>query len=49
MNIAWASTCVTKLKPLLYKHKQAERIVYNKDRLSHSKPLFKILNALNVY
>ena len=48
-NIAWASTCITKLKPLLYKHKQAIRIVFNEGRLNHSKPLFKTLNALNVY
>ena len=48
-NIAWASTRVTKLKPLLSKQKQAVRIVFNEGRLSHLKPLFKILNALNVY
>ena len=47
--IAWASTCITKLKPLRYTEKQAVHIVFNKGRLSHSKPLFKILNALNVY
>ena len=36
-------TCnhITKLKPLLYKQKQAVRIVFNEGRLSHSKPLFK--------
>ena len=48
-NIAWASTRITKLKPLLYKQKQAVRIVFNEGRLNHSKPLFKTLNALNVY
>ena len=48
-NIAWASTPVTKLKRLLYQQKQAIRIMFNEGRLSHSKPLFKILNALNVY
>ena len=40
---SWASTPITKLKPTLYKQKQ-----FNEGRLSHSKPLFKILNALNV-
>ena len=48
-NIAWASTRITKLKPLLYKQKQVVDIVFNEGRLSHSKPLFKTLNALNVY
>ena len=48
-NIALASTCKTKSKPLLYKQKQAVRIVFNEGRLSYSKLLFKILNALNVY
>ena len=48
-SIAWARTRTTKLKPLLYKQKQAVRIVFNQGRLSHSNPLFKILNASNVY
>ena len=48
-NIAWAITRTTKLKPLLHKQKLAVRIVFNEGRLNHSKPLFKILNALNVY
>ena len=47
-NIAWASTRTAKLKPLLYKQKQVEPIVFNEGCLSHSKPFFKILNALNV-
>ena len=48
-NIAWASTRISKVKPLLYKQKQAVRIIFNEGHLSHSKPLFKILNALNFY
>ena len=48
-SIAWASTHITKLKPLIDKQKQALRIVFNEGHLSHSKPLFKILNALNVW
>ena len=48
-NIALASTRITKLKPLLYKQKQGVRVVFNEGRLSHSKLLFKNLNALNVF
>ena len=48
-NIVWASTRITKLKPLLYKQKQAVRIIFNEGRLNHSKPFFKTLNALNIY
>ena len=48
-NIAWASTYATKLKRVYLKQKHAVRIVFNKDKLTHSKPLFKNLNALNVY
>ena len=48
-NIAWASTYATKLKRVYLKQKHAVRIVFNKDKLTHSKPLFENLNALNVY
>ena len=48
-NIAWASTSATKLKRVYLKQKHAVHIVFNKDKLTHSKPLFKNLNALNVY
>ena len=48
-NIAWASTYATKLKRVCLKQKHTVRIVFNKDKLTHSKPLFKNLNALNVY
>ena len=40
---------VTKLKRVYLKQKHAVRIVFNKDKLTHSKPLFENLNALNVY
>ena len=43
------STHIATLKALLCKQKQALRIVFNKGGLSQSKPLLKILNALNVY
>ena len=49
VKIVWASTRITKLKPLLYKQKNVVRIVFNEVHLSHSKPLFKFLNALNFY
>ena len=48
-NIAWASAYATKLKRVYLKQKHAVRIVFNKDKLTHSKPLFENLNALNVY
>ena len=48
-NIAWASTYATKLKRVYLKRKHVVRIVYNKDKLTHSKPLFENLNALNAY
>ena len=48
-NIAWASTCATKLKRVNLKQKHAVRTVFNNDKLTHSKPLFENLDALNVY
>ena len=48
-NIAWASMYAWKLKRAYLKQKHAVCIVFNKDKLTHSKPLFKNLNALNVY
>ena len=34
-NIAWASTCATKLKRVNLKQKHAVRIVFNNDKLTH--------------
>ena len=48
-NIAWASSNPTKLKKTHYLQKQAAQIIFNEDRLCHSWPLLKNLNALNVY
>ena len=48
-NIAWASSPKTELKKVLLKQKQAVRTVFHEDRLAHSRPLLKNLNALNVY
>ena len=38
-NIAWASTYQTKLKTIHYHQKHAARIVFNQDKLTHSRPL----------
>ena len=48
-NIAWVSTYATKLKRVYLKQKHAVRIVFNKEKLTHSMPLFENLNALIVY
>ena len=48
-NIAWASTAKTKLSSILKKQKHAVRIVYNKDKFTHSRPLMRDMNVLNVY
>ena len=48
-NITWASTNKTKLNKQFGKQKQATRIIFNQDRLTHASPLLKTLNALNVY
>ena len=49
VNIAWASTDKTKLKKLFGKQKQSARIIFNQNRFAHTRPLIKILNALNFY
>ena len=48
-NIAWGSTYRTKLKTVHYHQKHAARIVFDQDKLTHSRPLMRSLNALNVY
>ena len=48
-NTAWASTYATKLKRVYLKQKHAVPIAFNKDKLTHSKPLFENPSALNVY
>ena len=49
MQHSWASTSRTKLDKILKKQKHAVRIIYNKDKFTHSKPLMRDMNALNVY
>ena len=48
-SITWSSTNKTKLKTLHRRQKHAARIIYFKDRFTHSKPLMKSLKALNIY
>ena len=48
-NIARASTHFTKLNTISYKQKQTARIVFDEDRLCHSRPLLRRLTAFNVY
>ena len=48
-NIAWGNTYRTKLKTIHYHQKHAARIVFDQDKLTHSRPLLRSLNALNVY
>ena len=48
-SITWSSTNKTKLKTLHRRQKHAARIIYFKDRFTHSKPLMQSLKALNIY
>ena len=38
-NIVWGSTCQTKLKSVHLLQKRAMRIIFNKGKMTHSKPL----------
>ena len=49
VNIAWASTNKSNLISLYRHQKHAIRIIYDKDRFAHTKPLFKYAKALTVY
>ena len=48
-NIGWASTYFTKLKAVHHQQKRAAKIVCSENNLTHSRPLLRSLNALNVY
>ena len=39
----------TKLKTIPYQQKHAARIIFDEDILTHSRPLLRSLNALNIY
>ena len=45
-DIAWTSTYATKLKKVYLKQKHAARIAFNKDKLTHSNPLFENLKFI---
>ena len=38
-NLAWGSTYRTKLKTIHYHQKHASRIIFDQDKLTHSRPL----------
>ena len=48
-NIVWASTHKSKLNCIYRTQKHAIRVIYFKDRYTHSKPLFDDIKAMNVY
>ena len=48
-NIGWVRTYQTKLKRVYLKQKHPVQIVFNKDKLAHSKRHFENLNELNIY
>ena len=48
-NISWGSTYFTKLKTVNYQQKHAARIIFNQNKLSHSRFLLRSLNTLNVH
>ena len=48
VNIAWANMYATKLKRVYSKQKHVVCIVFNNNKITHSKPLFENLNTLNV-
>ena len=48
-NITLASTYRTKLKAIHLPQKCVVRIIFNQSNMTHSRPLLRSLNALNVY
>ena len=48
-NIAWGSTTRINLKKIYSQQKHAIRIVYSKDRFSHTREVFKECKVLNIY
>ena len=48
-NIAWASIYQTKLKAIRLLQKRVVRIIFNENNMTHSRPLQRSMNALNVY
>ena len=48
-NLAWGSTKKSKLSILYRQQKYSIRLLSSKDQLTHSRPLFKAIDALNIY
>ena len=48
-NITWASNHITISNKIRTEQKHAARIVFNKNKVSHSRPLLRSLNPLSVY
>ena len=48
-NISLGSTYFTKLKTICYQQKHLARIIFNQNKLSHSRPLLRSLIALNIH
>ena len=48
-NIAWGSTQKTKLSTLYRQQTHAIRLLSFKDQFTHSRPLFKEIDVLNIY
>ena len=48
-DIAWGSSFKSGLNKIYLKQKQATRMIFRKDRLTHARPLMNRLKALNVY
>ena len=48
-NIVWASSSQTKLKKMLTKQRHVAQVIFNVNKETSTRPLFKELNALNIY
>ena len=48
-SIAWLSTYQKKVKTVYYHQKHTVQIVFNQEKLTHSRPFLRSLNVLNVY
>ena len=48
-NIVWGSTYQTKLRSIHLLQKRAIRIIFKEGKMTHSRPLLRSLNTLNVY
>ena len=49
VNIAWGTTCKTNLKKINSPQKHAIRITFSKNKIAHTKKIFKEQKILNIY